>query len=52
MENLGKRHFEDIFRAPLEISIVEFIQIAQYFLRMVNKEESWDLMEEVSVADL
>lgn len=51
-ENLGKQYFENLFKAPLETSIAEVIQIAQFFLRMVDEDECRDLIYEISMEAL
>ena len=47
-----KQSFEDIFREPPEKWIVEVIRIDQHFPKMVEKEESMEIMEVVTMEEL
>ena len=52
MVEIGKSYFENIFRADQHATIVEVLQVMQYFHERISEEDNSDLMEEVSEEEL
>lgn len=52
LASLGVDHFQSLFKAPAETSLVEIIQLAQTFPRFAEEEENSNLMEEVTLDEL
>ena len=52
MSRLGKKHFQEIFKAENQATIEEVVQMAQLFPRFVDEEDDILLMEEVYEKEL
>jgi hypothetical protein len=52
MSRLGKKHFQDLFRAENQATIEEVVRMAQYFPRFANDEDNRMLMEKVTDEEL
>lgn len=49
---MGKSNFENLFYAPKGSTVAKVIKIAQLFPRLLDEEESREIMEEVSLEEL
>jgi len=52
MAQLGRSHFQSLFKCDPRISIVEVIRLALFFPSFVDKENNKDLMAEVTEVEL
>jgi hypothetical protein len=52
MSRLGKKHFQNLFKAENQASIEEVVQMAQLFPRFVDEADNRLLMEEVTEKEL
>lgn len=52
LAEISKSHFETLFKAKNQASIVEVIQISQLFPRRISEEDNLELMEEISEDEL
>jgi hypothetical protein len=48
LAQLGKSHFQNLFKAPNEENIVDIIRLATHFPQFTNEESNRVLMEEVT----
>jgi len=52
LSNLGKRNFKNLYKDPLEASIVEVTQMAWAFPYFTNDEDNQNIMEPIPKVDL
>jgi hypothetical protein len=52
MSRIGKKYFQELFRAENQATIEEVVRMAQYFPRFANDEDNRMLMEEVTIEEL
>ena len=52
LADLGKSHFENLFKVDQQETIAEIIQVSQFFPESIIEEDNSDLMKEVTEEEL